>query len=237
MWHDPERRPPFRALGVLFMIAGAILGVFGLARHTIAQAAHAHATTIPATAVPATAIPATAVPATAVPATAAPSPSAPRIVGPYAPALSTGFYAQNRFYRAAAALDADGTIRFSIATKFTERLAIGFDRPVARCEAAQGNVRRSLRIFPVAAAPGYVAIAFFSTAERRAHATAVSCALAVPASSLRTDGAALAPLDPVVARYRLEFAAHRNLLAAPRARYPRHDPPLARRKLDAMSRR
>jgi hypothetical protein len=220
------------------MIVGAGFAVFGLARNGASHAAHAaRATAVPATAIPATAVPATAVPVTAAPVTAAPSASPVRVAGPYAPAMSTGFYTQNRFYRAATALEAGGTIRFSIATKFTERLAIGFDRPVARCESAQGNVRRSLRVFPMAAAPGYAAIAFFSTAARLARATAVSCTLAAPASSLRTDGAALAPLDPIVARYRLEYAAHRNLLAAPRARYPRRDPALQRMKLDAMGRR
>jgi hypothetical protein len=148
--------------------------------------------------------------------------------GPYAPVLSTGLYAQNRFYRASAALAGQTTLRYAIETRFTERLTIGFDRPVATCLASQGGTDRPLHVFPIAGVPGYAAIAFFSTAKRIAAGESVVCTLAEPASSARTDGAALAPLDPIVARHRLEYAAHANLIGLSRALFALHDPALRR---------
>ncbi|MGB8266154.1 MAG: hypothetical protein WCE44_07540 [Candidatus Velthaea sp.] len=157
-----------------------------------------------------------------------PPASALPVVGPYAPAMSTAVYAQNDSLSARVALRDERTLTYRIATRFTERLAIGFDRPVAACDVSQANSGRALHIFSLATLPGYEAIAFFSTSRFRADGTTIRCTLAGPISALRTEGAALAPADPTVARFRLEYAAHANLLHAPRAQYPAHDPSLHR---------
>jgi len=154
--------------------------------------------------------------------------SSPAPAGPYAPALSTGLYAQNRFYHAIAALDGQTTLRYAIETRFTERLTIGFDRPVTACRTAQGGEDRELHVFSIAGVPGYRAVAFFNTAKRLSDGRAVVCTLAEPASSARTDGDALAPLDPILARHRLEYAAHADLIGLARALYQIHDPALHR---------
>jgi hypothetical protein len=152
-----------------------------------------------------------------------------RTVGPYAPSLSTALYAQNAFYHATASLSGRTTLHYAIDTRFTERLTIGFDRPVATCLAVQGERGRALHVFPIAGAPGYTAVAFFTTAQRLAtHGSSVDCTLAQPVSSARTDGNALAPLDAIVAHHRLEYAAHARLAGLPSALYPPRDPVMRR---------
>jgi len=200
-----------RWLGVLCMIAGIGIDVFGIATRPSSRVAPAQArrTTSASTQSPLTTSPAAA-------------------VGPYAPALSTGLYAQNRFYEATAALTGETTITYSIRTKFTERLAIGFDRPVAACLASQGQTGRALHVFPIAGIPGYSAVAFFSTAQRLAARHSVVCTLAQPASSMRADGKALAPLDPILAHHRLEYSAHAKLIDLPQALFPPRDPAMRR---------
>jgi len=210
-----------RWLGVLCMIAGLGIDVFGLATKSSSRVARAQPrnTTSASTQSPMTALPATQSPVTTSPAVT---------VGPYAPALSTGLYAQNRFYDARAALTAPTTITYSIETKFTERLTIGFDRPVAACVASQGPTGHALRVFPIAGLPGYTAVAYFSTAQRLAARESVVCTLAQPASSMRTDGGALVPLDPILAHHRLEYAAHPALIGVPQALFPPRDPAMRR---------
>jgi hypothetical protein len=202
------------------MIAGIGIDVFGLATRPASHIAQARAarTTSAATQSPVT------TPATRPPGTAPPAATA----GPYAPALSTGLYAQNRFYAARAALTAQTTITYSIETRFTERLTIGFDRPVAACVASQGQTGHALRVFSIAGVPGYTAVAFFNTAQRLAARESVVCTLAQPASSMRTDGSALAPLDPILAHHRLEYAAHAKLSDLPQALFPPRDPRMRR---------
>jgi hypothetical protein len=149
-------------------------------------------------------------------------------VGPAAPALTTGLYAQNLFYRATASLTAPTLLRYTIETRFTERLTIGFDRPVTTCRSIQGPRRTMLHVFPIAGIPGYSAIAFFTTATRQAPRHTVDCTLAEPVSSARTDGDALVPIDGIVAHHRLEYAAHAQLAGLPRALYPPRDPMMRR---------
>jgi hypothetical protein len=189
-----------RWLGVLFMVAGIGIDVFGLAGQSKRRDAQAASHS-------------------------APSPSL--VVGPYAPALTVGLYAQNRAYSAWAALGQQNTIDIYMLSKFTERVTIGFDRPVKACAGSQSHRSRFLRVFPIAGVPGYSAVTFFSTAKRLApEGAGVVCRLAQPVSSARTDGDALAPIDPIVRRHRLEYAAHAALINAPGALYPDHDPPL-----------
>jgi len=195
-----------RLVGIVCMIAGVGLEVLGFAGAPSTRSAHARER-----------------------ASAAPAGRAAQTVGPYAPSLSTGFYAQNAFFHATASLDAQTTLRYTVVTRFTERVTIGFDRPVTTCLTDQGERSRVLRVFPIAGIPGYRAVTFFTTAERLANAgSSVVCTLAQPVSSARTDGDALAPLDPIVAHHRLEYAAHANLAGLPRALYPPRDPAMRR---------
>jgi hypothetical protein len=116
---------------------------------------------------------------------------------------------------------------FTVIPRWVERGVLAFDREPRFCNAEHGQ---NLHIFTIDEAPHrFFAVGFFlwrttHPTDSGANYTEISCAFGRdPIREYRYHPEAFQGFDAIIARKRLEYAAHAELRDLPAATYPAHD--------------
>lgn len=128
----------------------------------------------------------------------------------------------------------EALLHVRLRARFVERAVLALDRRPAACEQRiERGAARTLHVFDLPTLPPTYAVAFFmhgvSASRAPVGRDVIDCALVDPnVGSIDPQAAALAAVDPLVARSRLEYLVHPALLTLPARLYPARDKTLVR---------